>query len=94
MSECKHKGTDGICDRDCEFTYRGYCHEGPCTQYEPQTNADRIRAMSDEELAERIAALMACMDCPLLEKCEREEPRRCIDMWRNWLKSQVEEGEE
>jgi hypothetical protein len=54
-----------------------------------QTNADRIRAMTDEELAEKIAALMACMECPLLEMCERANPRRCIDMWLDWLKSPV-----
>lgn len=59
----------------------------------PQTNADRLRQMSDEELAKKIAALMACMECPLLTMCERAEPRRCIDMWLLWLKSpEVDNG--
>lgn len=66
-----------------------------CEHFEPKpkTIGDSIRTMTDEELAERIAALMACMDCPLLEKCNRENPRRCIDMWIKWLKSPVEEGQ-
>lgn len=55
-----------------------------------QTNADRIRGMSDEELARRIAARTACMDCILLEKCNRlTGRRRCVDMWLDWLKSPV-----
>ena len=29
-----------------------------CLSYKPQTNADRIRAMSDEELAEELRHLM------------------------------------
>lgn len=54
------------------------------------TWGDKIRAMTDEELAEKIAAQVACMECPLLKMCERADPRRCIDMWLSWLKSPLE----
>lgn len=48
---CMYKDkTDGHCTyRSCAAVTE-YCHDGPCDD-EVQTNADRIRAMSDEELA-------------------------------------------
>ena len=51
-----------ICDRCYRKPY--YCdlraHKGggetiSCTSFKPQTNADRIRAMTDEELADLLA---------------------------------------
>ena len=42
---------DGKCKKFSDNKYTGWCVEGVC-QYEAQSNADRIRAMSDEELAE------------------------------------------
>ena len=55
MAKCKYEGT-GIWDGRCIGTKEvdpcpGY---DKCKQYKPNytTNADRIRAMSDEELAE------------------------------------------
>ena len=41
---------DGLCERFAEPGYVSYCVFGPCTEETP-SNADRIRAMSDEELA-------------------------------------------
>ncbi len=62
----------------------------------PQTNADRIRAMSDEELAKQIADWNSG-DCPVVGDCMPVaqnsvtcEPWKC---WLDWLKSPVEEGE-
>ena len=65
----------------------------------PQTNADRIRAMSDEELSKIINAFNAyfeecnrsltdtdCRDCELCELCSLGEGE-AID----WLKQPVEE---
>lgn len=60
----------------------------------PVTNYDRIISKTPEELARRIAARTACMDCILLEECKRRtERRRCVDMWLDWLKSPVEVDE-
>lgn len=36
----------------------------PCENYEPNTNADRIRAMSDEELALFVRAFINSSRCP------------------------------
>lgn len=54
------------------------------------TNADRIRAMTDEELAERGAALHCCRPG---EKCSGlHSARKCSLCWLNWLKQEVEDG--
>ena len=52
------------------------------------TNADRIRSMSDEELAEWIAELSDCAAC----KCDAKHPKcavsdkTCAGTWLDWLK--------
>ena len=61
----------------------------------PQTNADRIRAMSDEELAEFIPVMFDCC-CNPTEECMREQTNRgeCLktkDCVLRWLKSEVKE---
>ena len=57
-----------------------------------QTNADRIRAMSDEELAEAVAKYMYCGLCPLKNKCNTEKFHPCGEVVLEWLK-QPAEGE-
>ena len=68
----------------------------------PKTNADRIRTMTDEELADWIADILNChgafsasedfdfdrfcIDCPL-NKCCNDQPTDNIE---GWLKSPVE----
>ena len=49
----------------------------------PQTNADRIRSMSDEELAE--AFVKNCIG----RKCDHAES--CYSCWLDWLKQEVTE---
>lgn len=51
----------------------------------PQTNADRIRAMTDEELAKILNG-----GCPPGAKCYG----RCGTCWLEWLRSPVEDGKE
>ena len=48
MSNCK------LCLADCAFKGKDM-KKGNCKGYIPMSNADRIRAMSDEELAEFLA---------------------------------------
>ena len=68
----------------------------PTTNPPPQTNADRIRAMTDEELAEWGATLPCCPLGPDLEElcypqnvCENTDfARKC---WLNWLKQEVKD---
>lgn len=64
----------------------------------PMTNADRIRAMTDEELAEWLADMFDCHYCseyerigdnPLLsaEQCDQKCEQHCL----KWLKQPVKE---
>ena len=55
------------------------------------TNADRIRAMTDEELAKWMAINTDCFYCKIKNKniCSLDEGT-CIEEWRFWLKSPVE----
>lgn len=53
------------------------------------TNADRIRAMTDEELAKLLCDFLGCIDCPYLR-----EPEACGEErigWLDWLKKEVKE---
>ena len=65
----------------------GKCHyKGECGHKAPLTNADRIRAMSDEEL-------VSVVPCPLgfsMFRCPIE--RQCGPCKREWLKQPVVEG--
>ena len=67
-----------------------------CTVYiqpKPQTNADRIRNMSDEELAEILHSLKnKCGGCPVAKSnvfCSTFPT--CKDAWLAWLKQETEE---
>ena len=53
------------------------------------TNADRIRAMSDEELAKIIEHELGC---PVTGDCERMS-RDCKACWLDWLQRTAEEDD-
>ena len=63
-----------------------------CQYFCEKTNADRIRAMSDEELAAWIAGMSTiCECCAELNECE--SPRgfnRCSHGVEDWLKQPAE----
>lgn len=72
--ECKHS-TSPIWEEPC---YDCICHMGIHYDPIPRTNADRIRAMSDEELARWIAD-------ELIEPGYYEGDT-CYKAWLKWLK--------
>lgn len=55
----------------------------------PQTNADRIRAMTDEELAEYMCRPQRVCPVDDCEECYADNCRKCI---LEWLKKEVEDG--
>ncbi len=57
----------------------------PITEYK-MTNADRIRAMSDEELAKIIEHELGC---PVTGDCEKMY-KDCKACWLDWLQRPVE----
>ena len=91
----EHDGCKG-----CAYVSRGE-HEIPCVKcaqnasdnYKRMTNADRIRSMSDEELAEFIRELNErCLAGAGMVDCSKNED--CIDckgVVLEWLQSEVEE---
>lgn len=67
-------------------------------QKKQQTNADRIRSMSDEELAEFLVKVNTAYAEPCMtgqEDCKWEDypdhSKGCKDCFKNWLQSEVEE---
>ncbi len=56
-------------------------------QTKPITNADRIRSMNDEELAE---FMWAGCDNITQEACKRHAG--CVDCWLDWLKEEATDG--
>ena len=82
---CKYEGT-GIWAGRCEGTKEvdpcpGYDN---CERYKPdyKTNADRIRAMSDEELKDFLCSILKCEFC----KFEGWGGCECLE----WLKQTAE----
>lgn len=59
------------------------------------TNADRIRAMTNEELAEWECD-HSCTLCPIGDCDGRmgEGRKKCKQRWLDWLKQEVSEAEE
>lgn len=72
------------CSDDCK-TYRNY-------KPKPITNADRIRAMTDEELAKGLAEIFDCVACETMfdMKCRcHHEFFSCWQAWLDWLKKEA-----
>jgi hypothetical protein len=58
----------------------------------PKTNADRIRAMTDEELAEFFQNTTFCDSCFINKNECGTESYSCIQRWLDWLKQEAEGG--
>lgn len=74
MNNCKY------CEADCVL--RGEENLKECKGHIPMTNADKIRAMTDEELAKILGN--KCI-CPPTRECVN-----CFDCWLEWLQQPVE----
>ena len=91
---CIYWEKDGKCRRFSDDTYISYCVMGPCPE-QKLSNADHIRAMSDEELARMIACCDTCTDICLneyekgriIERCNGN----CLDSVLKWLQQPAEE---
>ena len=78
----------------------GECEQSEgCSVYIPViTNADRIRAMSDEELAAKISRLcirtlcdIVCgEDCKAFETLNKTSQQRCMEIVLDWLQQPKE----
>lgn len=61
----------------------------------PMTNADRIRGMSDEELASYLTGVWyGFEEVPgMCDVCDNNSVQNCGKCWLDWLKSPVEVDE-
>ena len=85
MSFCKHR-FDDRCKKDGRpCIYREECVEPE--EQKPQTNADHIRSMTDEELAGFLSPTFSCYGCPARLHCERDDVGvDCNELVADWLK--------
>lgn len=86
---CVYYKSDGLCRCGGDESEANVCVLGPCT-YETPSNADLIRAMSDEELA-------ATLPCPnemgMADiSCDRTDNCNCCQCRLDWLKQPAGEG--
>lgn len=90
--KCQHKAW--CYDGNHELT-RHVCAENNWCCFSPITNADRIRAMTDEELAEFMRKGCDDRECPdisfpadtpFAKDANNEQCRKC---WLDWLKQEV-----
>lgn len=74
-----------VCTVFCE-DYKSECL--CCDYFNPRTNGDKIRQMSDEELAKKFG-----YPCPPLYKkhCRGDNPEECAECWLNWLKQEAKD---
>ena len=87
-TNCKYSGR--MCQWPCDD-----CVKGDKWEEKPPTNADRIRAMSDEELAEWLDSISMDWYNEGYTK-ETSEPQMSAypataSEWLDWLKQEVEE---
>lgn len=68
-----------------------YCTQNAVDKYTRKTNADKIRNMTDKELAEVLFEYSNCDYCCIREKCTKIAENSCIDTFLAWLQSEVEE---
>ena len=80
-SNCK------TCLADCAFSGKDM-RKGDCKGYIPMTNADKIRAMSDEELAKWFLIAGICIRDFENCQCDGVSCRQCR---LNWLQQSAEE---
>ena len=68
--------------------------EDYCINHEerPMTNADRIRQMTDEELAELWWERVDCGECPVHRDCKMTG-QDCKQLALSWLKQEVDNGD-
>jgi hypothetical protein len=84
-----------LVDVTCKLGTKGCFKDGRChalgnCENKITTNADRIRAMSDEELAEVLGNLVHCGGCPMRDNCKVDD-LPCNNVMLEWLQQPAEE---
>ena len=82
-------GDCNVCINGKMPSYSATCVECGLTRknYKPVTNADRIRSMTDEELAQYMGDVQTWGGCP--NHGARNCTENCADCWLDWLKQEA-----
>lgn len=73
---------------NCPHNSNSRDNEPRCRRDSRHTNADRIRDMSDEELAKNLCLLLDCRKCPTFKTCNVGS--MCYANLLEWLQSEAE----
>lgn len=78
------------CRKCADFNYCAEHEE--CGMFKPKTmtNADKIRSMTDEELAEWMAYKVECQYCSVRSARCTESEASCRANWLGWLREAKE----
>ena len=87
---CIYWEKDGKCRRFSDDTYISYCVMGPCPE-QRLSNADRIRAKSDEELAKYLSNPCDCAVDPERDGYRECGNDLCVKYLLEWLQQPAEE---
>lgn len=89
---CIYFEKDGKCRKFSDNTAISYCVMGPCPE-QKLSNADRIRDMSDEELAEFLSDFKDCAGDCLVGRGVKDCSGICAtrETLKMWLKQPAEE---
>ncbi len=89
MDGCIYKTANGMCKKYSDDMVVSWCVEGPCADMRP-SNADRIRAMTDEEMAEFLDSIIHEHGQGTAEIVGQD----CvIEEWLDWLKEGADNDE-
>ena len=80
----------GKCEKFSDDKVTSWCVEGSCDSQTP-SNADKIRSMSDYELAQMLATgkwTFTCFKCP--EFIDGECSMKCVERCLEWLQQPAE----
>lgn len=83
---CVYCTEDGYCKKFSDEEVKSWCVQSPCKDERP-SNADRIRAMTDEELAK----FLDCYCVSASWECPRHHEIKCHECWLEWLKKEVDD---
>lgn len=86
---CVNCTEDGYCKKFSDEEVTSWCVQSPC-KYEKPSNADRIRAMSDEELAKTIVGWLADAAELCGENRQEFDLPKAEEYAVSWLKAPVE----
>lgn len=95
---CVYFEKDGKCKKFSDNTAISYCAMGPCSE-QKLSNADRIRAMSDEELANEmrkrsistICDIVCQGECKAIATLNKTSNEVCKEIIMKWLQQPAEE---